>query len=330
MTINNNKIKYLKYYLVNIVTILFLFSCNLSNKKQQATYQTKFVSGSTNNKIEILDFGGTGQPILFLTGLGNSALVFVDFAPKFCDKFHVYAMSRRGYGASEQTANGYRIDTLANDILAVTKTLNLDKVILIGHSIAGDEISKFASTYQDKVDKVVYLDAAYDRTILMATLMPYMPAFPNLTAKDSSSFENFKAFTAKMGVTMPDEELKSTSVFSKDGKYLKSVTPNEIQGKIITGIEQPNYKSINCPALAIYAIPSSVYTTIPFYDLLDAANKKKADTGFTIFKKFGTEQIALFKKEVKKGIAKEIKGAEHCVFISNPVETENLIREFLK
>lgn len=315
-----------------LLACLSIFSaCNTANKKSQAAYQTKFVSGSTNNKIELLDFGGTGQPILFLSGLGNSAHVFVDFAPKFCDKFHVYAMTRRGFGASEQTANGCRIDTLAMDILAVTKALNLDKVILIGHSIAGDEMSKFASTYPDKVDKVVYLDAAYDRSNLMTTLMPYFPAFPIPTAKDSSSFENLKVFAAKtMGVTMPDEEMKSTSVFSKDGKYLKDVTSGEIQGKIMMGVERPNYKNINCPALSIYAIASSVYAIMPFYDSLDAENKKKADTCFTIFKNWGTEQIALFRKEVKKGVVKEIKGAHHYVFLSHPVETENLIHEFLK
>jgi len=323
--------KYLKICLFNVVTILFLFSCNPSNKKQQATYQTKFVSGSTNNKIEILDFGGIGEPILFLTGLGNSAHVFIDFAPKFCDKFHVYGMTRRGFGASEQTTNGYRIDTLAMDILAVTKALNFGKVILIGHSIAGDEISKFASSYPDKVAKVVYLEAAYDRTNFMTTLEPYFPAYPNPTAKDSSSLENVKVFAAKtIGVSIPDEEIISTTVFSKDGKYQKSVTSDEISGKIISGIERPNYKSIDCHALSIYAIASSVYTTFAFYDLLDAGNKKKADTCFTIENNITKEQIELFKKEVKNGIVKEIKGANHYVFISNPVETENLIREFLK
>ena len=323
--------KYLKICLFNVVTILFLFSCNPSNKKQQATYQTKFVSGSTNNKIEILDFGGIGEPILFLTGLGNSAHVFIDFAPKFCDKFHVYAMTRRGFGASEQTTNGYRIDTLAMDILVVTKALNFGKVILIGHSIAGDEISKFASSYPDKVAKVVYLEAAYDRTNFMTTLEPYFPAYPNPTAKDSSSLENVKVFAAKtIGVSIPVEEIRSTTVFSKDGKYQKSVTSNEISGKIISGIERPNYKSIDCPALSIYAIASSIYTTFAFYDLLDAGNKKKADTCFTIENNITKEQIELFKKEVKNGIVKEIKGAHHYVFISNPVETENLLREFLK
>lgn len=323
--------RYSKIHLIFIVTILFIFSCNSSNRRSQKVYQTKFVSGTTNNKIEILDFGGTGEPILFLSGLGNSAHVFVDFAPKFCDKFHVYAMTRRGFGASEQTTNGYRIDTLAMDILAVTKALNLDKVILIGHSIAGDEISKFASSYPDKVAKIVYLDAAYDRSNFMTTLIPYFPAFPNPTANDSSSFENLKVFVAKnTGVALPDEEIKSTKVFSKDGKYQQDVTPGEIQRKIISGIERPNYTSINCPALAIYAISSSVYTTIPFYDSLDAGNKKKADTCYTIFSNITKEQIALFEKEVKNGIVKEIKGAHHYVFISNPVETENLIREFLK
>jgi len=240
-------------------------------------------------------------------------------------------MTRRGFGASEQTANGYRIDTLAMDILAVTKALNLDKVILIGHSIAGDEVSKFASSYPDKVDKVIYLDAAYDRTNLMALLMPYIPAFPKPTAKDSSSMDNLKAYWANtMGVTTPDEEIKSTNVFSKDGKYQKEVTPAEIPERIWSGLEQPDYKSIDAPALSVYTTVSSVYTMVPFYDSLDDENKNKADTLFTIAKNYANGQIELFKKEVKNGIVKEVKGANHYVYISNPVETENLIREFLK
>lgn len=72
-------------------------------------------------------------------------------------------MTRRGFGTSEQTSTGYSIDTLAKDILAVVDALHLDKVIVIGHSIAGDEISKFASSYPNRVEKIVYLNAAHDR-----------------------------------------------------------------------------------------------------------------------------------------------------------------------
>ena len=178
--------------------------------------------------------------------------------------------------------------------------------------------------------EVIYLDAAYDRTNV-TSLMSYWPAFRNPTAKDSSSMDNFKAYWANaMGVTMPDEEMKSIIVFSKDGKYQKDVTSEEIQGQILSGVERPNYKSINCPALSVYANASNIYTIVPFYDSLDAENKNKANTFFTIYKNWANEQMELFKKEVKKGIVKELKGANHYVFISNPVETENLIREFLK
>ncbi len=128
-------------------------------------------------------------------------------------------MTRRWYGASEQTVNGYHIDTLSNDILAVTKALHLDKVILIGHSIAGDEISKFAASYPDKVDKVVYLDAAYDRTNLMSIIMSFWPGIPNATTQDSLSMDKLKAYyTYLYSIAMPDEEYKNIMVFSKDGK----------------------------------------------------------------------------------------------------------------
>lgn len=322
--------KYSKLFLTLIVTCGCLFSCNQSNKKSDFTYQIKFVKGFTNNKIEVLDFGGSGQAILFLTGLGNSAHVFVDFAPKFTDKFHVYAMTRRGFGASDQTVNGYGIDTLSKDIFAVVKALDLIKIILIGHSIAGDEISKFASSYPGKADKIIYMDAAYDRMTMNDTSLP-APAFPNLTTKDSSSVENLNAFVLKVtGVMMPDEELKNTELFSKDGKFVKHVSPDSIQGLIMRGIEHPDYKDISCPALAIYAVHKSVKEIFPFYDSLNDIDKKKADTAFIILAKWQREQREVFTNEVKNGTAKEIHGADHYIFISNPDETEKLIREFLK
>jgi len=131
-------------------------------------------------------WGGKGQSILFLTGLGNTAHVYDGFAPRFTNNFHVYGMSRRGYGASVQTKRGYGIDTLAKDILKVIDALDVDKVILIGHSIAGDEITTFASQYPNRVLKVIYLDAAYDHSNLGQ--LPF-PEFPQRKTKDSVSVQ---------------------------------------------------------------------------------------------------------------------------------------------
>ena len=312
------------------VVIVFLFSFTFLQAQSQPAYQTKFVKGSTGNKLEVLDWGGSGKPILFLAGLNASAHVFVDFAPKFTNHFHVYAMTRRGFGASEQTSNGYSIDTLTKDVLAVVNALHLDKVILIGHSMAGDEISKFASTYPDRVEKIIYLDAAQDRMNVMA-LYANMPSDPDPTTTDLASLPNLKRFMARVyGVSLPDDELKNTRVFGKDGKYEKQVTPGFIPGMIMQGLQHPNYKGIQCPALAIYAMPGSVAQVFPLYGTLDAENKKKADTSFASFVRFAKEQEEIFKKAVKNKTIQEINGAHHYVFISNPVETEKFIRDFLK
>jgi hypothetical protein len=48
------------------------------------------------------------------------------------------------------------------------------------------------------------------------------------------------------------------------------------------------------------------------------------------FRSFSNEEQARFKREVPDGTVKLLIDAKHAVFISNPVETEKMIREFLK
>src|ERR1019366_2274860 len=54
-----------------------------------------------------LDWGGVGRPVVLLSGLGNTAHVFDEFAPKLAVGFHVYGVTRRGFGASSIPTDGY-------------------------------------------------------------------------------------------------------------------------------------------------------------------------------------------------------------------------------
>jgi pimeloyl-ACP methyl ester carboxylesterase len=76
-----------------------------------------------------------GRPIVLLAGLGNTAHVYDEFAPKLTGLGHAYAVTRRGYGASSRPASGYDVARLGEDILAVIDTLQLEKPVLTGHSI---------------------------------------------------------------------------------------------------------------------------------------------------------------------------------------------------
>ena len=53
-----------------------------------------------NVELEVLDWGGKGPPLILLTGNGDTAHVFDRFAPLFATSHHVYAVTRRGFGAS--------------------------------------------------------------------------------------------------------------------------------------------------------------------------------------------------------------------------------------
>jgi non-heme chloroperoxidase len=111
--------------------------------------------------LEVLDWGGTGRPVVLLAGLGNTAHIYDDFAPKLAKSYHVYGITRRGFGASSSPATGYSVARLGEDVVAVLDALNIKRPVLVGHSFSGQELSWVATKYPEKVAGLIYLDAAY-------------------------------------------------------------------------------------------------------------------------------------------------------------------------
>jgi pimeloyl-ACP methyl ester carboxylesterase len=115
-------------------------------------------------QLEVLDWGGPAKarPVIFLSGLGDTAHVYDNFAPRFTAKYHVYGITRRGFGASSQpepTDANYSADRLGEDVVAVIDALHLDHPVLAGHSIAGEELSWVGAHHPQKVAGLIYLDA---------------------------------------------------------------------------------------------------------------------------------------------------------------------------
>jgi len=121
----------------------------------------RFVTVDKSVKLETLDWGGTGRPVVLLAGLGSTAHVFDTFAPKLARICHVYGITRRGYGASDAPETGYSADRLGDDVIEALDALKLDRPILAGHSIAGEELSSIGSRHPERVAGLVYLEAGY-------------------------------------------------------------------------------------------------------------------------------------------------------------------------
>jgi pimeloyl-ACP methyl ester carboxylesterase len=124
-------------------------------------HKVQFITVAPNVSVEVVDWGGDGEAMLLLTGLGDNAHVFDGFAFQFTDRFHVIGITRRGYLPSSQPKDGYDIATRVADDIAVLDALAIRRAIWVGHSISGSELSAAGLLYKDRVDKLVYLDA-YD------------------------------------------------------------------------------------------------------------------------------------------------------------------------
>ncbi|MBZ5624801.1 MAG: alpha/beta hydrolase [Acidobacteriia bacterium] len=114
-----------------------------------------------NVQLEVLDWGGSGRPLVLLAGLGNTAHVFDEFALKLTAANHVYGITRRGFGASSAPASGYAADRMGDDVLAVLDALKLSRPVLVGHSGGGSEMSSIGARHPERVAGLVYLDAGY-------------------------------------------------------------------------------------------------------------------------------------------------------------------------
>jgi non-heme chloroperoxidase len=129
--------------------------------RDPSPHEVQLVAVDKNVRLEVLDWGGTGRPVVMLSGLGNTAHVFDTFARKLTPSYHVYGITRRGFGDSSAPDSGYGADRLGDDVLAVLNELKMLKPVLAGHSIAGEELSSIGTRHPERVAGLVYLDAGY-------------------------------------------------------------------------------------------------------------------------------------------------------------------------
>src|SRR6185436_891363 len=112
-------------------------------------------------KLHYLDWGGKGDTLLFLHGLGDTPHSYDELAPKFTNQFRVLGLTRRGHGESDVPDDGYDTATRVEDIRQFLDALKIRRAILAGHSAAGGELTMFGGAHPDRTIKLVYFDAVW-------------------------------------------------------------------------------------------------------------------------------------------------------------------------
>jgi len=227
-------------------------------------------------RLHYLDWGGSGPTLLFLTGMGSSAYIFNHFAPRFTDKFRVLALTRRGHGDSDYPETGYDADTLTEDIRQFMDALHIEKAILVGHSLAGVELTHFSATHPTRVEKLIYLDALDDRRGESAIMGQNPLRNIELKREESTPPRTIEEYIANMKRDFPrfaeiwsellDEEI-SHGVKVNEAGVIVDRMPASVEKMMVENLIKgyaPKRVEAKIPTLSIYAkkIPrlSNAYT----------------------------------------------------------------------
>lgn len=85
---------------LTLCLVALVFSSSISLQAQDQTdhssHKVQFIPVDPGVQLEVLDWGGTGRPLIFLAGAGDTAHRFDGFAPQFTARHHVYGHHAKG------------------------------------------------------------------------------------------------------------------------------------------------------------------------------------------------------------------------------------------
>jgi non-heme chloroperoxidase len=302
--------------------------------RDPSPHSTQFVTVDKNVRLEVLDWGGSGRPVVLLAGGGNTAHVFDEFAPKLTANFHVYGITRRGFGASGYSASDSGADRLGADVVAVIDALKLNRPVLVGHSIAGAELSSVATSYPDRIAGLVYLEAGYPYAFDNGK-GPSMNEFreigglqaPSPAGSDLASFSVLQNWDAQTyGFRTPEAELRQTWDSTAEGRVAAPRDPPGAQVFMTIMMSAKRYTEIRAPALVIFALPHVPETWID--SATDPAVREAAKAYFTKIDALTERQAKTFEDGVPTARMVRLRGA-HYIFLSNQTEVLREMRAFL-
>ena len=92
---------------------------------------------------------------MLISGLKGDHNVWSSLLPDLKKDYQVLIFDNRGCGQTTDSDVPFTIETLADDTMAILEKLNLDRSIVIGHSLGGAVTQVIASKYKHKIKKVV-------------------------------------------------------------------------------------------------------------------------------------------------------------------------------
>jgi len=189
------------------------------------------------NKIEILQKGQKGTPVIILTGIGCSFDEWYEVTESLSKSNRVIMFHRPGLGASEIGNEVRNTHTVVNEVSEIIHLLKLSEpVVLVGHSYGGLCVQHFMKEHPEKVAGIVLVDStSVDLKVLDDLNLPVL----NEGSTDEFWMEKCLSYSR-----MKSEELRE--VINPTLTEKQKLLPNDIQKRLINFQINPSlYKAMH-------------------------------------------------------------------------------------
>jgi pimeloyl-ACP methyl ester carboxylesterase len=231
-------------------------------------------------KLHYLDWGTLGKPVMVLLhGLRGHAHSWDSFSEPMCRDYHVLALDQRGRGDSDWAPDGNYgpAQPYVEDLAGFCEALKLESLILAGHSLGGRNGIAFASSYPEKVKRLITVDSGH-------RLDPESNGRNRVQQELIGVPEEFDTFEDVYRHLRPENPLPPEDVLRRRLKYQTKELPNgKIGWRYDRAIRDLNrqgtsrlnaplteeWKKITCPILLVRGADSDFVSPSIAREMLD-------------------------------------------------------------
>jgi non-heme chloroperoxidase len=257
---------------------------------------------------------GRGRPIVLLHGLSQCAEGFKHQIGPLSAQYDVIAVDQRSHGESQKVSCGLKISRLARDLYELLTDLDLNEVVLLGHSMGSSVIWCYIDLFgPQRLSKIILVDQS-----------PFLTSDPNWTQQELE--DSGAIFTAKQVVdtvaALRSKEAEQVVRQIIDGMVTQHATPEMKEWIVQCSLKMPRH---------LAGTLAYNHWHMDWRDLIPRINLPTLIVSgrVSIIPWKSQERIHHQIKGSQFEVFEEAEGGQHFMFIENPEKFNRTIIKYL-
>jgi pimeloyl-ACP methyl ester carboxylesterase len=137
--------------------------------------------------LSVAEYGSSAPPLVLLHGIGSRGVSWWPVVDPLAAHFRLVVPDLRGHGDSDKPASGYLPDDYAADLAALIDVLELERPLILGHSLGGIVTMTWAAQHPDRAARIVLEDVPLRGGARASAMFDEWLALASMTVEDAAA-----------------------------------------------------------------------------------------------------------------------------------------------